>query len=157
MELSVATRVRRATESDAAALARLRFEFRAPRAPNVESEEEFLARCAAWMRSRLSPDSVWRAWLVERNNLLVGSVWLQIVEKLPNPTVEAERHAYVSNFYVRPDQRNAGVGSGLLMEALAEAARLKVDSVFLWPSERSRPLYERFGFETTNGVLVLKR
>jgi ribosomal protein S18 acetylase RimI-like enzyme len=157
MELSVATLVRRATESDADALALLRFEFRAPRAPNVESEQAFLARCSGWMRARLFPDSAWRAWLVERNNVLVGSVWLQVVEKLPNPTVEAERHAYVSNFYVRPDHRNGGVGSALLMEALADAARLHVDSIFLWPSERSRSLYERFGFETTNGVLVLKR
>jgi len=32
-----------------------------------------------------------------------------------------------------------------------------VDSVFLWPSEQSRPLYERFGFETSSGVMVLKR
>jgi N-acetylglutamate synthase-like GNAT family acetyltransferase len=157
MELSVATLVRRATESDAEALARLRFEFRAPRAPNVESEQEFLARCSGWMRARLSTDSVWRAWLVERNSELVGSVWLQVVEKLPNPTVESERHAYVSNFYVRPDHRGSGIGSTLLTRALAEAGRLQVDSVFLWPSERSRPLYERFGFETTNDVLVLKR
>src|SRR5262245_45880483 len=157
MELSVATLVRRATESDADALALLRFEFRAPRAPNVESEQEFLTRCSGWMRARLSADAAWRAWLVERNKVLAGSVWLQVVEKLPNPTGEAERHAYVSNFYVRPEHRNAGVGSALLQDVLAEAARLEVDSVFLWPSERSRPLYERFGFETTTGVLVLKR
>jgi GNAT superfamily N-acetyltransferase len=157
MELSVATVVRRATQSDADALARLRFEFRSPRAPNVESEQEFLARCSGWMRARLSADSVWRAWLVERNSELAGSVWLQVIEKLPNPTVESEWHAYVSNFYVRPDHRNTGIGSALLTEALAEAARLQVDSIFLWPSERSRPLYERFGFKTSTGVMVLKR
>jgi GNAT superfamily N-acetyltransferase len=157
MELSVATAVRRATQSDADALARLRFEFRAPRAPNVEAEAEFLARCSTWMRGRLSADSIWRAWLVERNREPVGSVWLQVIEKVPNPTVEPERHAYVSNFYVRPDHRHGGIGSTLLTQALGEAARLQVDSVFLWPSERSRPLYERFGFTSSNGVLVLKR
>src|SRR5262245_27808477 len=143
MTTSVATAVRRATQSDAERLARLRFEFRGPRAPNVESEAEFLTRCAAWMYSRLTPSSIWRVWLVERNGEPAGAVWLQIVEKLPNPTSEPELHAYLSNFYVRPAYRNDGIGSALLRTALLECTRLDVDSVFLWPSARSRSLYER--------------
>jgi GNAT superfamily N-acetyltransferase len=148
--------VRRATQSDAAALARLRLEFRGPRAPNVESETDFLARCEAWMRARLGDDSIWRVWLLERNNDPVGAVWLQVVEKLPNPTAESEVHAYVSNFYVRSDQRNGGGGSLLLRTALDETERLGVDSIFLWPSARSRPLYERHGFAVSENVLVRK-
>ena len=149
--------VRRATQSDAAALAKLRLEFRGPRAPNVESETEFLTRCEVWMRARLGDDSIWRVWLLERNNDPIGSVWLQVVEKLPNPTAESELHAYVSNFYVRPDHRNSGAGSLLFRAALGEAERLGVDSIFLWPSARSRPLYERHGFAVSDNVLVLKR
>jgi GNAT superfamily N-acetyltransferase len=134
----------------------LRLEFRGPRAPNVESETAFLDRCETWMRERLGDDSIWRVWVFERNNEPAGAVWLQVVEKLPNPTAESELHAYISNFFVRPDFRNTGAGSALLHAALDEAARLGVDSVFLWPSARSRPLYERHGFAVSENVLVRK-
>jgi GNAT superfamily N-acetyltransferase len=154
VEASASNVVRRATQSDAAALARLRLEFRGPRAPNVESETEFLARCETWMRERLRDDSIWRVWLLARNNDPIGAVWLQVVEKLPNPTAESELHAYVSNFYVRPDHRNSGGGSLLLRAALDEAKRLGVDAIFLWPSARSRSLYERHGFAVSDDVLV---
>src|SRR6185503_3521373 len=148
--------IRRATPADAAALARLRLDFRGPRAPNVETEQEFLDRCAAWMRDRLGPESVWRVWVLERNNAAVGNVWMQAVEKLPNPTTEPELHAYVSNFYISPEHRNGGGGSAMLGVVLDECRRLRVDTVFLWPSARSRPLYERHGFAMSDGVLVLK-
>ncbi len=148
--------VRRAAPEDAGALARLRLDFRGPRAPNVETEGEFLARCAAWMRDRLGPQSSWRVWVLVRNNEVAGNVWLQAIEKLPNPTAEPELHAYISNFYVAPEYRNGGAGSALLGAVLDECRRLRADTVFLWPSARSRPLYERHGFAVSNAVLTLK-
>jgi ribosomal protein S18 acetylase RimI-like enzyme len=157
MNVSVATAVRRATQADADSLARLRLEFRGPRAPNVESEREFLARCTKWMGERLAPTSPWRAWTIERNGGAAGAIWMQIVEKLPNPATESEVHAYITNFYVRPESRNDGVGSALLAAALSECEQLAVDSVFLWPTERSRSLYARYGFASSDDVLVLKR
>jgi GNAT superfamily N-acetyltransferase len=138
-------------------LARLRFEFRAPRAPTVEPEDEFLARCTAWMEPRLIDASPWRAWVAETSDLLVGNVWMQVVEKLPNPGEEPELHAYVSNFFVRPEYRNLGAGSGLMKVVLDECRQLDVDSVFLWPTARSRPLYERLGFTNSGAVLSLER
>jgi len=87
---------------------------------------------------------------------IVGNIWLQIVEKLPNPNVERERHGYVTNFFVRPEYRNTGAGSRLLDALLGECRGLEIDSVFLWPSDRSRPLYERHGFVTPSTMLVLE-
>jgi hypothetical protein len=40
---------------------------------------------------------------------------------------------------------------------LDECRHLDVDSVFLWPTPRSRPLYERFGFTNNGAVLSLER
>jgi GNAT superfamily N-acetyltransferase len=157
VEAPASNGVRRATQSDANALARLRLEFRGPRAPNNESETAFLARCETWMCERLGAGSIWRVWVLERNNVVIGAVWLQVVEKLPNPTAESEVHAYVSNFYVRPEHRNTGAGSALLRAVLDEAEQLGVDSIFLWPSARSRPLYERHGFGISENILVRTR
>ena len=149
--------LRRATGSDAHALALLRHEFRAPRATNTESRESFLSRCETWMRDRLDVASPWRVWIAEAGGEVVGTVWLQLVEKLPNPVAEGELHGYVSNLFVQQHARNHGIGSGLLAAALDECVRLRVDNVFLWPTPESRTLYTRHGFGAAENMLVLRR
>ena len=149
--------VRRAGPDDAANLARLRLAFRSERRATTEETQSFLVRCEAWMTSRLATDASWRTWMLDRDGEALGNIWLQVVEKIPNPGDESERHAYISNFYVHPDVRNTGAGSRLLAAALAECDALDVDTVFLWPSERSRPLYERHGFSSDTRLLALER
>jgi GNAT superfamily N-acetyltransferase len=156
-EPRTAPALRRATRGDAALLARLRHEFRAPRDQNIEAEGEFLARCEAWMRARLDDESAWRVWIAETDRGPVGTVWLQLVEKLPNPVVEREWHAYVSNLFVQDEARGHGIGSTLLRAALDECDRLDVDNVILWPTPRSRSLYTRHGFTAADNMLALRR
>lgn len=149
--------VRRATREDAVSLAALRHQFRAPRGDNVESDDDFLRRCADWMRARLQADSAWRAWVAEWRGDIVGGVWLQLVEKIPNPVAETEWHGYVSNLFVRETVRNRGVGSLLLRASLDECAAADVDNVILWPTPQSRSLYCRHGFAEADNMLVLRR
>ena len=144
--MSATAAVRRAGPADAPALARLRYEFRAGLKPAAEDEAAFVARCEAWMAPRLATDSAWAAWVAERDGALVGTVWMEFFEKMPNPVAEAEAHGYLTNFYVRDGARGAGTGSRLIEAALAECERRRVHQVLLWPTDRSRPLYERFGF-----------
>jgi len=128
----------------------------APPAP-VETAAQFLPRCIEWMRRRIDDESPWRVWVLTHNDTIVGNIWLELVEKLPNPNVEREMHAYVTNFFIRPEYRNTGAGSRLLEAVLDECKRAHVDSVFLWPSDRSRPLYERYGFTAPSTMLVLEQ
>lgn len=147
--------VRAATTDDAAELARLRYEFRAAERPAAESRETFVERCTTWMRERLAPGSAWRCLLAEQNGATVGHVWLEVVDKVPNPGGnEPERHAYLTNLYVRPEARG-GPGSLLVEAALAWCRERRVDTVFLWPSERSRTLYARYGFAPSSDILAL--
>jgi GNAT superfamily N-acetyltransferase len=108
------------------------------------------------MREHLRMHDRWRAWLVEVDGAIVGNIWLQIIEKVPNPGAEQERHAYVTNFFVRPEFRGAGAGSALLSILQLECQTLDIDTIFLWPSAQSRPLYARHGFTSSNDVLTLK-
>jgi GNAT superfamily N-acetyltransferase len=148
--------VRRATAADVSALAALRHEFRSQRKTPVESADEFIPRCVDWMHPRVADETHWRVWVLVQGSIVVGNIWLEIIEKLPNPNVERELHGYITNFFVRPEYRNTGSGSRLLEAVLGECKRLDIDSVFLWPSERSRPLYERHGFVTPSTMLVLE-
>jgi GNAT superfamily N-acetyltransferase len=119
----------------------------------VEPKDAFEARCAAWMTARLEPDGRWRCWLAERGDTIVGTIWLHLIEKLPNPVAESERHGYVSSLYVEPASRGAGLGSRLLGACLDTCVAEGVDAVILWPTPRSRSLYERHGFAVRDDLL----
>lgn len=143
--------IRPAEPRDAPALAALRYDFRSSLSEPAEPRDAFLARCGAWMERTLRTGE-WRAWVAERDGVIVGQIWLQIVGKLPNPVGEPDRHGYLSNLYVRPDARG-GTGTKLLEAALACACEERVDRIVLWPTALSRSLYRRYGFAADGDVL----
>jgi len=148
-------RIRPATTADAAILTQLRYELRTGIAPEVTPEAGFHERCAEWMAARLPWTDVWRCWLAEDEvGEALGVVWLQFLEKLPNPVGEPGLHAYLTGFYVREAARNRGVGTALLAAALAACEERGIDTVFLWPTARSRALYVRHGFVEQTGILA---
>jgi GNAT superfamily N-acetyltransferase len=148
------TTIRPATPADAPVLAQLRWELRTALAPEIDPEGGFRDRCAAWMADRLTSSNAWLSWLAEdAADAPLGTVWVQLVEKLPNPVHEPDLHAYLTGFYVRPAGRNLGLGSALLEAALAACTQRGIDTVFLWPTPRSRPLYTRYGFRDRAGIL----
>ena len=147
--------VRLARVQDAEVLAGLRYDFRAGMNEAVEGREEFVARCAGWMRERLGAGSAWRCWVVEDAEGLAGQLWLGLIDKVPNPAPELEAHGYVTNVYVDPRLRGKGAGEELMRVALEYCRENRVDSVILWPTERSRTLYARHGFEAPGDMMEL--
>lgn len=147
--------IRMATADDAAMLAGLRYDFRTRNIPGDEDRVSFAARCEAWMRERLSSDGLWRCWVAEQAGAAVGNIWLNLIEKIPNPAPETECHAYITNFYVLEEMRGHGVGSRLLETALEWCKSRRVHAAILWPSDKSRPLYERNGFAVRDDLLEL--
>ena len=145
--------IRFATTADAPALARLRFEFRAAEHPPVEPDAAFVERCAPWMEQRLQPGTPWRCWVTVDAGRITGNLWLQLIEKLPNPGPELEQHAYITSVYVVPGARGNGAGEALLDAALAFCRAHGVDSVILWPTARSRTLYARHGFAVRDDLM----
>ena len=114
---SVNYRIRLARVSDVFALAKLRYALRSKIGKVTEPEAEFLARCTEWMAARLKTGSLWQCWVAESDQELVGCLWLQLVEKIPNPRSEPEYHAYLTNFYVQDSARGKGIGSQMLSAA----------------------------------------
>ena len=145
--------IRRAGPADADLLARLRYDFRVELDPPSEPAEMFRGRCAQWMSERLAPEGRWNCWLAAMGEAPVGTLWMQLVEKLPNPNGHRNHHGYISSVYVVPALRNAGIGSALLQACIVEAETVGVDALFLWPSARSRPLYARHGFVVRDDLL----
>lgn len=109
----------------------------------------FLLRGIPWFRRRLT-DPAWRGWVAIVDEAIIGHVFIQRIEKVPNPVGEAEGLAYLTNFYVVPIHRGAGIGTRLLEEARTACAMDKVETVFLRPTERSVGLYRRNGYEAAD-------
>jgi GNAT superfamily N-acetyltransferase len=148
--------VRPARQADARVLAQLRYEFRAAIGTVEEPEKEFLVRCEEWMCDRLAGDT-WRAWIAEDEGVGVGTIWLQFLEKIPNPIEELEWHGYITSLYVREPYRGRGTGSTLLAAALDGCRKREVDAVILWPTPRSRALYERHGLLIRDDIMELRQ
>ena len=146
-------KIRLAASQDVPALARLRYEFRVAHDAAVEARDDFLARCSVWMEARIVSGSPWRCWLAEEEGHAVGTIWLQRIEKLPNPVEEPESHGYVSSLYVVPSSRGAGLGGRLLGVCLETCQAEEMDAVILWPTPRSRSLYLRHGFAAREDLL----
>jgi len=166
------TVIRPAADDDARLLAELRYEFRSAITPPQESASEFVTRCARWMAERLRVRSDvrndgheqrdedgggpthWWAWLALHDGVPCGTVWLHRFDKLPNPVAERESHGYITSLFVKPEARGAGAGTALLRTALSVCETERFDSVILWPTPRSRSLYQRHGFAPRDEVLV---
>jgi GNAT superfamily N-acetyltransferase len=99
----------------------------------------------------------WRAWVLEEHDRIIGALWLQLIEKIPNPTAESEVMAYITNVFVNEDSRGKGLGSSLLSVALEFCKRENIQTVILWPSEKSRTLYERHGFAVREDLMELEQ
>ena len=147
--------IRSANASDAPALAKLRYALRSSTGVVTEAKADFLARCADWMEEHLKAGGHWQCWVAESEHRLIGCLWLQLVEKIPNPRSEAEYHAYLTNFYLEEFARGRGVGSQLLSTAIAWCESHEVHAVILWPTARSRSLYARHGFAVRDDLMEL--
>lgn len=121
----------------------------------VEGREEFIERCGRWMEERLGVPGNWACWLVEDEEGIAGQLWLETIEKIPNPAPELELHGYITNVYVDPRMRGGGAGEALVHAALEHCREQRVDSVVLWPTERSRTLYARHGFASPGDMMEL--
>jgi GNAT superfamily N-acetyltransferase len=147
--------IRLARASDALMLASFRYLFRSSLDRARENQEDFVQRCSLWMQERLKKDICWKCWIAEQDQTLVGNLWVQLIEKIPNPAVEPEYHAYVTNFYVCDEARGRGIGSRLLATAIEWIKAQDVEAIILWPTQRSRSLYLRHGFAVRADLLEL--
>ncbi|MET0132250.1 MAG: GNAT family N-acetyltransferase [Kibdelosporangium sp.] len=149
------TTIRLARPADSRALAELRWEFKRDEydGPPLDPADP-LGELDRWIHDSLAGGR-WLAWVAEDDGVICGHVFLQSVERMPEPTRTSAPIGYVTNFYVVSSRRDRGVGSALL-QALDEYTRTEnFNTLVVWPSERSAALYRRAGYQSPAELLEL--
>lgn len=147
--------IRQAVPEDAPTLARMRWDDSTEDGtPVTQPDGEFEAAFAEFVRHALATDQ-WVIWLAESDGRLVSHVYVQIVGMVPRPGRFARRWGYAAAVYAAPDARNQGIGSTLLRSVIEWAKQEGLESLLLWPSDRSVPFYQRTGFVRSRDVLEL--
>jgi GNAT superfamily N-acetyltransferase len=148
--------IRQAVARDASDLARMRHALYSEQGLEREPLDEYVDRFAAFVNDALASDA-WRIWVAELQAGIVGTIWLQLVERVPRPGEDRGELpiGYLTNVFVEPELRDGGLGSRMLEEIITWARARGVEEIIVWPSERSYPFYERAGFSRTPDPLVL--
>lgn len=149
--------MRLATSDDAIALAELRWDHECEHHPNVAqsfSKDQFVCDCSAVLAEGIA-DGSWVCWLAIEDGLVIANIFVRRIRKVPKPQKLSAEIGYVTNVHTRMGYRNTGVGTELLRQVATWARGTRIECLFLWPSERSRPFYQRQGFTPENDVMEL--
>lgn len=144
---------RTATVDDAATLAALRWQFRLEelQIDDLDQRDVFVRDCAAWFAAEMAAGST-VVWVAVDADAIVAHICIRVVRKIPAPREFEQYVGYVTNVYTLPAYRNRGIGTTLLEHVKLWAHQQPFDVLFLWPSDRSRPFYQRAGFKHHNDI-----
>lgn len=144
--------IRRATNTDLAALAALRRES-AREQDGEHDDPGFEERFAAWVGRESERRIIWLAE-VAAGGRLVGAMNLTVFERMPRPGRPPAHWGYLGNAFVLAAYRNQGIGGQLLDAVLGHAREQGFVRVVLSPSQRSIPFYQRAGFGPADELMV---
>lgn len=141
--------IRDAVASDVGELARLRALMDIEE--GVAEPTGFRKEFARWFERH---GHRFRICVASSGDRLVGTVWLERVERVPRPA-EGRPCAlgYVTFTFVERGHRNQGVGAAMLERLRAVALTEGYVALIVWPSDRSIPLYRRSGFASSHELL----
>ena len=145
-----------ATVDDVPALARLRFALYEEQEGSIEEPLERYGERFARFAARALDSDDWRAWVARAGDQIVGAMWLHTVDRVPVPGKRAGPIGYLTNVYVVPAHRNAGLGAEMLDRVTEWCRGEGFSAVIVWPTERSRPFYARGGFGRLDEPLVIE-
>ena len=145
-----------ATTDDIEGLAGLRFALYEEQDGTVAESFEVYRERFADFASRALASKDWRALVARLDDRPVGAMWLHTVHRVPVPGKSAGPIGYLTNVYVVPEHRNAGLGAEMLDQLTAWCTEEGFSAVIVWPTERSRPFYGRAGFARLDEPLMIE-
>ena len=147
---------RKANTADVNQLAEMRWDFQTEFEENVPvwEKENFIKSCKDFYSTILNSEN-WLFWIIELDNQIVAHVSIFIVDNIPTPEKLINKWGYLTNTYTKKDFRGKGLGSKLVKYAINDAKSLNIETMIVWPSDKSIEFYERVGFNKTTEIMEL--
>lgn len=144
------------THADHAAIAELRWQFKAPGSweSGAEAKREFIGSYEDHLRA-CDREGRTVHWLIDDDGALRGVMTVRVVPKEPSPSQTTGSWGYLTNCFVVPEARNRGLGTQLLGAVKCWATDAGLELLIVWPSEDSYRFYRRAGFAGRDDPLVL--
>jgi GNAT superfamily N-acetyltransferase len=147
---------RQATLPDINQLAEMRWSFQTEfeGVEIVWNKDEFVQSCREFYKKTIDSGS-WLLWVAEQDGRIIANVSIFIVDNIPTPTKRINKWGYLTNTYTHKEFRGKGIGSKLTNFAVSEAKSLKIETIIVWPSEKSTEFYKRIGFGESTKIMEL--
>lgn len=95
----------------------------------------------------------YRIFVAEENGIVVSSMFVYLIPKLPKPNGNAKYIAYLTNVYTKKEYRNKGIGTQILDYLKNYLIDKKCELLFAWPSDNSVNWYNRNNFSSDNDIV----
>lgn len=147
---------RRASAKDIEELSQMRWVFQTESAESdpVWTKEQFIQACADFYTSTIESPN-WIFWVAEDEDKLVAQVSIHIINNIPSPHRFINKWGYLTNVYTAQTYRNQGIGAQLMERVIEEAKGQGIETLIVWPSDRSVAFYQRAGFTGVNEIMEL--
>ncbi|MBN1328000.1 MAG: GNAT family N-acetyltransferase [Candidatus Heimdallarchaeota archaeon] len=148
--------LRLATVNDSILLSDFRIEFlkEIQTIPKGLDLDTFRITLSEYFRENLANNTFY-AWLAESNGEVIATSGLTINQKPPHFVNSTGKEAYIMNMYTKPNWRKKGLGTALFEKLLEEVNKLGITKVVLHTTSMGKPLYEKFGFRSSDDEMVL--
>ena len=145
---------RKAEKSDIDQLAEMRWDFQTEFEENkpVWEKEDFIKSCKNFY-SKMFDSSNWLFWVVESDSKIIAHVSIFIVDNIPTPEKLINKWGYLTNTYTKKDFRGKGIGSKLIKHVIDDAKSLNIETIIVWPSDKSIEFYARARFNKTTEIM----
>ncbi len=111
----------------------------------AEQAEQIRERLPRYCTEHLNRDLF--AYIAEDSSNIIGSAFLVLEERPPNPSFPHGRTGTVLNVYVSPEYRHRGIASQVMELLISDAKEMELDYIELKASADGYPLYKKLGFE----------
>ena len=147
---------RKATDKDISRLSKMRWEFQTMNegSDTIWSEEKFVKSCEAFYLNIIKSVN-WIFWIAEEEGKIISHVTIHIINNIPSPNRLINKWGYLTNSYTEKEYRNKGICSELIKKAIEEAKLNDIETLIVWPSNKSLQFYKRAGFTDINCIMEL--